>query len=220
MWEGWGPTGKPPPHRGSGEAWAQCAGSQACFWKHHHHHHCLSVPGRWLPPSLTHGPSQPMVTSPTLRSSTKSSMTGQETPALPHPSAPIHGSRVSSMSHQPHGDPQVTATPSAQTTEHSHAEETEAGRQLLSRKKLQQLNWLRTRPPTTGGVGGNRKMGVPLFADGKGKSQVSLPRVTGRGMGWTPKPGAESADPAGGAPGERRACPQALTQSNSLQPLP
>ena len=33
-------------------------------------------------------------------------------------------------------------------------------------------------------------------------------------------PGAESADPAGGAPGERRACPQPLTHSNSLQPLP
>ena len=50
-----GALGKPPPHRGSREAWARCAGSRACFWKHHHHHHCLSVPGGWLPPSLTHG---------------------------------------------------------------------------------------------------------------------------------------------------------------------
>lgn len=114
-----GALGKPPPHRGSREAWARCAGSRACFWKHHHHHHCLSVLG---------GGSLPA--SPTLRSSTNSSMTGQETPALPHPSAPIHGSRVSSMSHQPHGDPQVTATTSSQTTGRSHAEETEAGRRL------------------------------------------------------------------------------------------
>ena len=79
--------------------------------------------------------------------------------------------------------------------------------------------------PPTGGVGGNRKVGVPLFADGKGKSQVSLPRVTGKRRGLGPQthalcPGAESADPAGGAPGERRACPQPLTHSNSLQPLP
>lgn len=31
-------------------------------------------------------------------------------------------------------------------------------------------------------------MGIPLFADSKGKSQVSLPRVTGRRCGLGPKP--------------------------------
>ena len=41
--------------------------------------------------------------------------------------------------------------------------------------------------PPTGGVGGNRKVGVPLFADGKGKSQVSLPGVTGKRRGLGPQ---------------------------------
>lgn len=79
----------------------------------------LKCPGGWLPPSLTH---------PQEQHQQQHDWTGNSCP--PPPSAHIHGSRVSSMSHQPHGDPPVTATASSQTTGRSHAEETEAGRRL------------------------------------------------------------------------------------------
>lgn len=67
------------PHRTEErEAWYRCAEESERLLEAPSPPSLLKCPRRWLPPA-----------SPTLRSSTNSSMTGQETPALPHPSAPF-----------------------------------------------------------------------------------------------------------------------------------